>query len=275
MKSRRLALVITRKAGDCLLSRLPNLRSQLTSVVAPTLRRASRVVNTLRAGTPASGVEWLREADIVWITVRGGDPFLGALLDAPAAWVDKLVIWQGSGEPAPEGLRRAGASVASVIPIEDPEEIRCFAIGARRPVRETRRLIEGAGGRVVELRSGAETEAAAAIAAGAWLLIPHLETVQLCLRRAGLTPGAAAPVIEHLVERSLRAFLKAGRRASRSPEKPEEQAAFQDLLGRLEERDPVLHRRIRDGARLALAEMGRPAEWLEAGARVRRAAAGR
>lgn len=273
MKSRRLALVITRKASDCLLSRLPNLQSRLTAVAAPTLRQASRVVNTLRAGAPASGVEWLRETDIVWITARGGDPFLAGLLEAPAAWADKLVIWEGGGEPAPEGLRRAGASVASVIPIEDPDEVRCFVGGARRPVRETRRLVEGAGGRVVELRPGTETEAAAAIAAGTWLLIPHLETVQLCLRAAGLTPSAAAPVIEHLVERSLRAFLKAGRRSWRSPEKAEEQAEFRALLERLLLAHPALHARLREAARLALAQMGRSPDWLEAAPEARRAAA--
>ncbi len=275
MKSRRLALVITRKANDCLLSRLPNLRSRLTEVVAPTLRQASRVVNTFRAGTPASGAASVEEADVVWVTVRKGDPFLDALLGEGVRWENKLVIWQGIDEPPPAALAQRGAEIASVVPIEDPDEVRCFAIGARRPVRETRRMIEGAGGRVVELRSGAEIEAAAAIAAGTWLLIPHLETVQLCLRRAGLTPGAAAPVIEHLIERSLRAFLKAGRRAWRSPEESEEQEAFRNLLARLEERDPALHRRIRDGARLVLAAMGRSAEWLEAGAGVRQAAAGR
>ncbi len=273
MKSRRLALVITAKASDCLLSRLPNLRNRLTAVAAPTRRQASRVVNTFRAGTPASGREWLSGADIVWIAARSGDPFLSVLLEAGPAWENKLVIWQASGEPPPEGFVRLGAGVVSLIPIEDPDEVRCFAIGGRRPVRDTRRLIEGAGGRVIELPSGAETAAAAAIAAGTWLLIPHLETVQLCLRAAGLTPSGAAPVIEHLVERSLRAFLKAGRRSWHSPEKPEQQEAFRSLLQRLEPLHPALHDRIREGARLVLAEMGRSSEWLEGAPRVRHTAA--
>jgi len=274
MRSQRLALVITSKASDCLLSRLPGLRSRLAVVAAPTLRQASRVVNTLRAGTAAPDTESLKAADVIWVTARGPHPFLEAMTGSRAAWAGKLVIWQASGEAPPPGLEQGGAEVASVIPIEDPDEVRCFAIGARRPVRETRRLIEEAGGRVVELRAGAEAEAAAAIAAGTWLLIPHLEAIQLCLRTAGLTPGAAAPVIEHLVERSLRAFLKAGKRSWRPPAKPEEQRAFRGLLERLGALRPALCDRLRESARLALDAMDHRSDWLgEAVGKVRHAAA--
>ena len=267
MKSHPLALVIAGPIRKCRLGRLPKLAEHLGPVKAASFRQASRIANTLRSGRPVYHYEDLAPARVVLICgpERPVAQIVSGLRESALAWPRKSVLLCGGAldSAALSELAARGAATGSLAWLDDPARTRCFVEGDRLAVREAKRLFDAGGGQVLEIRRSMRGVAAAGTSLASWLLFPLVDASMSCFRHAGLTPRRGRPVIERLVERSLRAYLKSGQRAWKGPSTAEEREAFLVQLESLREADPALARILLEAARLSLRHLGKDTNWLE------------
>jgi hypothetical protein len=158
-----------------------------------------------------------------------------------------------------------------VVRLGDAEDRRFVAEGDSAAVRELRHAVETGGARLIEINRAGWPACAAAVSLTSWLLTPLLDAAMAGFRHGGLTPRRAAPLVGHQVERTLRSYLKGGRRAWRGPVSPEDQKLFHDTLAALDREDPELAGFVRRLARLAVERMNGDSAWVE-GHTARRAA---
>jgi len=276
---RPLALVISGPLRMYGLGRLSNLAEHLGLVKASSFRQASRISNTLRCGQPVHRYEDLEPARLILICapdemVAG---IVAGLLEAGLDWNGKAVLLSGGtlDSGALRELAARGAGTASFAWIEAYPVPDCFIEGDRTAVRAARRLFEEGGGRAVEVRRSARGICAAGTSLASWILLPLVDASLSCFRHAGLTPRRGRLVVERLVERSLRSYLKGGRRSWRGPATPEARRAFRMQLEALRGTDPALAETLLTASKLSLHYLGKSTDWLERETLpARRAAAG-
>ncbi|MDX2269315.1 MAG: DUF2520 domain-containing protein [Bryobacter sp.] len=218
----RTALVAAGPVSVSWVAKLPGLRSHLQFVKAGSLRVASRIANSIRAGEAVEHYEDLRLADLVLVYVPGGD--LGATVDemskAAMRWKDRAIVLCGKTLDPHQllPLKQAGAAVGSLDPMEGFDEKRFLFEGDRNALLRLRRLVEMEGtAKVVEL----ERQGRAAYEAG--LTFAESMTFQMVaaavesFRTAGLRDKQAEIAVEAAVLRALRSYLTAGRRGWSGP----------------------------------------------------------
>jgi len=267
MKSHQIALVITVPTRDCALCRIRNLTTRLGPIMARSPRQSTRLANTLRAGYPVSTFEELAPARVVLLCLAEGGlaEVLDGLISARFSWRGKSVLLYG---PVPDsaalsGLAERGAAVASLAAVTSPDDFHYLVEGDKHAVREARRLVEGGGGRVLVVQRSSQALCAAGASLASWLVAPLIDASVSCFRDAGLTPRRAGPLAEGIVERTLRAYLKGGRRAWKCPSSPDQRKVFLRQLRAVGEADPALAEFLLETARHALCRMGRDTSWLE------------
>src|SRR5579871_2302877 len=144
-KLRRVALVAAGKITDLPLARTPGFIDRLGPVKAPSLRVASRIANTLRAGHPVSGYGDFENIAIVVISLPDA-----IVLQEVAAMTAVKARWSGTtfilcshdlGCDALTPLASAGALTASLSLIPGFER-NWFLLEADKPVeRQVRPLL--------------------------------------------------------------------------------------------------------------------------------------
>jgi len=278
-KSLHLALVAAGRLRDYSVLELRSVRAQLGPVQSASLRQASRIANTIRAGYPVRHVEEFAQSHVILICVPDAKlpRVVSSLADSNLHWTQTAVlVSEGSrGTEALAELAQLGAQTASLTSLNGADKPRFLVEGDRFAVRAARMLVEEGGGRIVEVERGSHGVCAASAAFASWLCQPLMDASAECLRHAGLTPCGAGAIVERAVSRSLRAYLKGGRRAYRAPSTLEERQAFLRQLEALRRRDPALAKFFERTATEALRRMGRSTTWLEASTpNTRRVAAG-
>ena len=267
MKSRQLGLVITRQSNSWALRPLRNLGEALGPVKARSYRQASRVANSFRAGYPVHEYDELAVAKMIVICASDDEApaIVGGLAASRLQWPRKSVLLCGrSPDSANLGeLALRGASAGSVSLLDDGDELRYFIEGDPQAVRLGRRLVEGGGGRVIEIERSTQRICAAAVSFASWVMLPLVDASMRCLRLAGLTPTKAAPLIELAVTRALRAYLKGGRRAWKTPVSLADREAFLRQVESLRDRDPARARLLVESARLSIGSSGKKLDWLD------------
>jgi hypothetical protein len=108
-------------------------------------------------------------------------------------------------------LRDAGASVTTLLLVSEGDSSWFVAEGDLPAVRQTRRLVENSGGRVLQLRSGYKSLYFAADLLSTTLPIPLFTAAQTSLRHAGLSGKLLSSVANQLSNKLLR-NLRAGTR---------------------------------------------------------------
>lgn len=238
---------------------LPVLADRLGPVWAPSRRLASRLVNSLRAGYPARKYEDLKEAGTVLVAVPDNllAEVVSGLADALADCSGRIVLLcdsrLDSAELAP--LAERGAATASLMPVPGLAQ-RYVVEGERRAVREARHLVQDERTRVFELPVGNKAVFLAALAFTGPLLLPVADAAARCLRVAGLPTPAGDNLGEQLIQRTLRAYMHAGRKAWSVLSAGSDRGEIARHLAALEAREPSLARAYRVLAGLAL-------EWFE------------
>ncbi len=266
MTSRRAALVVSTPINRCDLALLPRLAELVGPVKARTFRQASRLSNRLRAGFPVHTNEELDPSRVILICASRetvGDVVNG-LSSAPLNWQRRVVLVCGRGcdRSVLGRLAERGAATGSLAPVERAGGLRYFLGGDTTALRAGRRFIEHAGGTVTEIAPDTQLLGAAAASLSSWVLLPAIDGSMQCLRQAGLTPGRAKPIIEQAVARTLRAYLKGGRRSWKAPQSAGGRAEFLDQVERVREADPKLADAVVGAARLSLRWVGESADWL-------------
>jgi predicted short-subunit dehydrogenase-like oxidoreductase (DUF2520 family) len=265
-KSQSIALVAGGQVSRSFLVRLPRLRERIGPVKAASVRVASRVVNAIHAGYPVRDYQSVTEARIIAVHVPGEllAHTLEQLRAAQANWHGKTVLLCDAvrSSAALETLAVAGASVASLAPIDGFDERRFVAEGDPRAVRAIRLLIEDGNTRVVEITPGMKDLFLAGLAFATSLFTPMAAAATECLKGAGLATGVAALVSEGLFERSLRGYVKAGRKSWGGPLAAKDQEQVRCHLDALFRVSPLLASYYTEGALFALRLFRQETDWL-------------
>lgn len=211
----RFALVGAGSVGKSFLTDLPRLSDELGPVAAASTRLASRISNTLGAGSPVKSMDDLDASGTILLCL-GGDTvemIIGDLGLAEIAWEGKILLLCDSNlsSDAIEDFRTRGAATGSINRLGDGPGR--FAIeGDRAALRVAKHLALELKGKTVELRREKTLAYGAALTFSSSLFAPLIEGCVECLEDAGIPGAQARRIAESLFQRSLRDYMHAGRR---------------------------------------------------------------
>lgn len=217
MKKRPLALVGAGPVSRSFLIRLPWVTEQIGPVFSFSYRLASRIANSLRAGFPSADYRDFDDVRTLLVSVpaRLLPRALDQLLANPIDWRHRTVLLCDAEQDsrALAALAARGAATASFAPLEGFETSWLLLEGDWPALIAARRLLAHREVRLLELRPNRKAAYLAGIAFLGVLSIPTLSAANDCFRQAGLSPHLTAQLIERLSQRTLRGFLKSGRKS--------------------------------------------------------------
>lgn len=214
-------LIGTGNLTDSPLTRFRWLSERLGPVKSGSFRVASRIANMLRAGHPVKDYAEFQDCILVLISVP--DKMIGQvvseLLSSEIVWKRKAVVlcstWLDSGEL--EALSKAGAAVGSMAPIPGFEDQRYLIEGDPLAIREAKNLIEFRDTRAIAIERPLKPFFLAALTCTGTLAFVLFRVAFESLQHAGVPSAVAGAILDRQVTRTLRSFLKAGRRAFPEP----------------------------------------------------------
>jgi hypothetical protein len=137
------------------------------------------------------------------------------MLSAGISWKGKAVVlcstWLDSGDL--RELAARGASVGSIGTIPGFDDERYLVEGDPLAVRLSKSLVEYRERRAIAIERGLKPFYLAALTCTGTLLFALLHVAFESLRHAGIPPRHSAALLERQMNRTLRSFLKGGRRA--------------------------------------------------------------
>ena len=210
------ALIASGNQTDSPMARLLRLSGRLGPIKSPSYRVASRIANIIRGGHPVKYYADLEECHLILVSVPDADipKLVTELASSEINWPGKAIVlcstWLGSDEM--EELSARGAAVGSISPIPGFEESRYLVEGDRMAIRESRRLLEESGRRIIDIEGRLKPLYLASLTCTGSLLFGLLLAAAESLRHAGITSAFSAMMLEKQLGRSLRGYLKAGRK---------------------------------------------------------------
>ena len=219
-KLRPLALLCAGPVSRSPLTRLPNLRRNLTWVKSSSFRVASRAVNALGAGSAVDDITEMKRAALWVVSVPVGDlrSAVDELRHADVDWSTRTLLILSAEAESETGcwFREQGASVATFAPI-DTEESRFVVEGDPDAVRVVRSLVEDTRARrVIEIRKGAKGAYLAGALTATQEVLPLIADAVECFQSAGISNPEAKSITEALLTGAMRSYFRAGRRAIKS-----------------------------------------------------------
>lgn len=253
-KQPSIALVAEGPTRDFPLNQLSGLLTRLGPVKSSSSRVASRLTNTLRAGTPVERYDHFEDCPYVLLSV--GDSLARVVSELAASvicWKGRIVVACGNASDTDDlqALARQGAAVGSfdVIGFFDPPH---FVVeGDPQAVRFCRTLVSG-GRKVFEIAKSSKTIYSSGLTIAASLLAPTAAAGVQCLRMAGMPLRDAMLIVEKTIAGSLRAYAKAGSKGWMGALAAGDIGAIEQQLEQLHRTDPLLERYLRQNALLAL-----------------------
>jgi predicted short-subunit dehydrogenase-like oxidoreductase (DUF2520 family) len=228
-KSRPIALICAGKLTDTALTRFQALPERLGPVMSSSLRVASRVVNTLRAGYPVSDYEAFQDCDAILLSVpdAAAPDFVRELAGAGLSWSGRFAVLCStlleSDRLGP--LAALGAHVASLCTVAGFDDRLFLVEGDRAAAVGLRPLIAGRDVKVVQVAPGHKTFYLAAVACTGPLLTSLLICAGECLKLAGIGASDASGILLAQAQKTTRAFLNAGKKTYQRPPDLERQIA--------------------------------------------------
>jgi predicted short-subunit dehydrogenase-like oxidoreductase (DUF2520 family) len=248
-KSKPVALIAAGKLTDSPLSRFRGLADRLGPVKSRSFRLASRIANSLRAGQAVKDYADLNDSRLLLINVP--DDMAAAIIfeleTSEITWAGKAVVLCSSildsVELAP--LAALGAAVGSIGTISGMDDMWYLVEGDKLAIRESRYVVEHRGRRVLTIERGQKACYLAALTCTSNLLFAVIFAASESLRHAGVGSSLTASILEKQMSRTLRTYLKAGRKAYPDPGELTRQ------LTCLAETGPAIGDYLRDSVRLA------------------------
>jgi hypothetical protein len=244
------------------------LPGQLGPVKSASLRLASRIVNSLRAGYPVKAYSDFRGCRVVLCIAP--DAAIPALVEELSAasleWRNCAVLLCDSAldSAALAQLAAGGASVASLNEVPGFDGSRFVVEGGRLAVRAARQLLAHPAVRIHELKPFAKAEFFAGVTFAGELLTPLAYAALASFRLSGLQGEHAAVVLERIVERTLRAFLKAGKSGWTGHLASGNHEEILRQIASLRRANPLLATSLNRNAAQALRLFGRDSSWMGA-----------
>lgn len=220
-KQAPIALLAAGRTRDSFLRRVPNVAERLGPVGSSSLRLASRIVNILQAGVPVDSLEAFAQATVILISVPDSwlEQFQDELLRCEFSWKGKCVLlFESKLDSGALGkLAEAGAAVGSITPVPLFDEKLVVLEGSRKAVQEGRKLMTSPGIRVLTMDAGRKSLFSAGTGFATSLALPLLAASVETLRASGIEQNDALALAEKLFQRTLRAYLKSGRKGWEGP----------------------------------------------------------
>jgi len=219
-RAQSVGLIGTGSLTDSPLTRFWWLSERLGPVKSASYRVASRIANMLQAGHPVKDYAEFESCVLILVCVPEETvaQVVSEMVLAPISWEGKAVVlcstWLDSGEL--HELSARGASVGSISPIPGFDE-RYLVEGDPLAIRESKSLVEYRERRAVAIERPLKPFFLAALTCTGTLLFAVLHVAFESLHHARIPPGLSATVLERQLTRTLRSFLKGGRRAYPTP----------------------------------------------------------
>jgi predicted short-subunit dehydrogenase-like oxidoreductase (DUF2520 family) len=255
-KAQSVGLIGTGSLTDSPLTRFWWLSERLGPVKSASYRVASRIANMLQAGHPVKDYVEFEACILILVCVPDEtvSQVVSEMLSSGISWGGKAVLlcstWLDSS--ALSDLSAHGASVGSISPIPGFDDQRYLVEGDGLAIRESKRLVEHRERRVVAIERHLKPFYLAALTCTGALLFALLRVASESLHHAGVSPGLSAALLERQLTRTLRSFLKSGRRAYPEPRELPRQ------LRALSSASPELAHYFEQNCRLATRLMKRP-----------------
>src|ERR1700678_864626 len=222
-KAQSVGLIGTGNLTDSPLTRFWRLSERLGPVKSATYRVASRIANMLQAGHPVKDYAEFDFCVLILLCVpeETVPKMVSEMVSAGISWKGKAVVlcstWLDSSDL--RELAARGASVGSIgtIPGFSPSsslnDERYLVEGDPLAIRLSKSLVEYGERRAIAIERGLKPFYLAALTCTGTLLFALLHVAFESLRHAGIPPRHSAVLLERQMNRTLRSFLKGGRRA--------------------------------------------------------------
>jgi predicted short-subunit dehydrogenase-like oxidoreductase (DUF2520 family) len=220
-KSQSVGLIGTGNLTDSPLTRFWGISERLGPVKSASYRVASRIANMLRAGHPVKDYAEFESCSLILLCVPDEtvSRVVSEMLSSGISWRGKAVVllsaWLDSGSL--RELSARGASVGSISPIPGCDDQWYVVEGDPLAIRHSKSLVEHRERRVLAIERTLKPFYLAALTCTGALLFALLRVASESLHHAGVPPGLSATLIERQITRTLRSFLKGGRRAYPEP----------------------------------------------------------
>lgn len=255
MKKLQAGLVIEGKSTSSTLLRLPAIAAELGPIKSSGLQVARRVSNFLKAGYAVTHFSDFNDAGLILIRVPDAsvDRAVREICESGLNCAEHSFVLCETWCPTEKLslLRTMGASIASVVALPTDHE-KTFAVeGDPAAVRQTRRLIERANQRTIELRQGAKHLLFAATLLCSAMPVPMLLMAQQALRDCGVSGNQLSATLEEMHGEMMTGFLKGARTHWGGP-LAESLKSFQgDYWERLDHTHPELANTLKDWVALS------------------------
>jgi hypothetical protein len=243
-KAQSVGLIGTGSLTDSPLTRFWWLSERLGPVKSASYRVASRIANMLQAGRPVKDYAEFESCDLILVCVpeETVPQVVSEMVSAGISWRGKAVVLCSTSLDSGElhQLSALGASVGSISPIPGFDDERYLVEGDPLAIRQSKSLVEYRERRAVAIERPLKPFFLAALTCTGTLLFALLHVASESLHRARIPPGLSATLLERQLTRTLRSFLKGGRRAYPTPRELPKQmralsAANPDLARYLEQ----------------------------------------
>jgi len=234
---------------DSPLTRFWWLSERLGPVKSASYRVASRIANMLHAGHPVKDYAEFESCVLVLVCVPEEtiSRVVSEMASAEISWAGKAVVlcstWLDSGELSQLAVR--GASVGSITPIPGFEDERYLVEGDPLAIRQAKSLVEHRERRAVTMERRLKPFFLASLTCTSAVLFAVLHAASESLRHARLPGSLSAQMLERQITRTLRSYLKGGRRAFPPPREMPKQ------LHALTRADPKIAHYLEQSSRLA------------------------
>lgn len=200
---------------------LPRLGDTLGPVKSSSRGLAGKLCNVMRAGYAVTDYEELQKANAILLRVPddGLSRILGEVCRAglPLSKASFVLCESWLTSDALDPLRKAGATVATLMSVPSAEH-RWFIVEGEGPaVRHVKRFIEQNDARVLEVPTPAKSLYFAAELLAITLPLPLLLAAQQALRAAGITGNAVSTLSEQMGQDMFASLIKGARMIWGSP----------------------------------------------------------
>ncbi|MBV6431762.1 MAG: hypothetical protein IANPNBLG_01895 [Bryobacteraceae bacterium] len=262
-----IALLAAGKVRDSFLRRAPVVKERLGPVRSSSYRLASRISNILGAGFPVEHLDAFASCGVILIS-SPEHSICGAieeLAEAELDWKTKTVLLCNSACDS-EALRRlgeAGAATGSITPVDGPDGRLYVAEGDRKAIAQARILVAAHGVKVIPMDHGRKSLYLAGVNFATGLALPLLAASVETLRATGVEQNDAVVIAERLFQRTLRAYVKGGRRAWEGELVVKNQQAIRRQVRSLFEVSPHLAAYFFQNAMQAVKLFRQDPQWLK------------
>ena len=218
-KGHVIGLIAAGKITDSPLTRIWAFRERLGPVKAPSMRVASRISNSLRAGHPVCDYQDFDACGLILISTP--DPLLPRIVEElsaqPLTWIHKTVVLCSAllGSNHLERLSSAGASVGSLCAIPGFEDRWFLLEGDKRVETQIGSIMDQECTRITPIRNSSKQLYMTALACTGSLFTPLLIRAGSLLKQAGVPITESEAIIAKQVERTMRMYFRAGQKVRR------------------------------------------------------------